>query len=134
MTLEEIKKLVQSGESNKLEFKRSTGLLRSALETACAFLNSEGGIILFGVTDDKRLVGQEVSDKTKREIASEIAKISPIPNIDISYIPLQKENTYIVAFNIIAENDHKPHTCDGRAYLRNQSSTIHACPSKDMIS
>ena len=95
MTFDEIEKLVHNGESHKLEFKRSTGVIKSALETTCAFLNSDGGIILFGVTDDKRLIGQEVSDKTKREIAAEITKISPVPNIEIDYVPLKKENTYI---------------------------------------
>lgn len=124
MTLDDIQKLIQHGESHRLEFKRSTGVIKSALETACAFLNSDGGMILLGVTDDKRLIGQEVSDKTKREIAAEITKISPVPNIDVSYVPLQKENTCVIVLNVIAENDHKPYTCDGRAYLRNQSSTI----------
>ena len=123
MTFDEIEKLAHKGESHKLEFKRSTGVIKSALETTCAFLNSDGGIILFGVTDDKRLIGQEVSDKTKREIAAEITKISPVPNIEIDYVPLKKENTYIIVLNVIAENDHKPYTFDGRAYLRNQSST-----------
>lgn len=124
MTLEEIKKLVHSGESHRLEFKRSTGVIKSALETACAFLNSDGGIVLFGVTDDKRLVGQEVSDKTKREIGSEMAKISPVPNIEIAYVPLKKENTYIIVLNVITECNDRPYTFDGRAYLRNQSSTV----------
>lgn len=39
------------------------------METLCAFLNRNGGTVLFGVTDKGKIICQEVSDKTKRDIA-----------------------------------------------------------------
>lgn len=39
------------------------------METLCAFLNRNGGTVLFSVTDKGKIIGQEVSDKTKRDIA-----------------------------------------------------------------
>ena len=39
------------------------------METLCAFLNRNGGTVLFRVTDKGKIIGQEVSDKTKRDIA-----------------------------------------------------------------
>jgi ATP-dependent DNA helicase RecG len=41
--------LIAQGESETLEFKRSTAELKRAGETLCAFLNGEGGKVLIGV-------------------------------------------------------------------------------------
>ena len=52
MKLTEIETLAQQGESDILEFKKSTAQLKSAGETLCAFLNNHGGIIFIGVNDN----------------------------------------------------------------------------------
>ena len=57
MNLADVKRMVAEGESETVEFKRSTGLLVRASETLCAFLNGEGGTVLIGVTDSGRIVG-----------------------------------------------------------------------------
>ena len=59
MNLNALKRLVTRGEGQKLEFKRSTGELREALHTVCAFLNADGGKVLFGVRPDGTLMGQK---------------------------------------------------------------------------
>ena len=40
--------LVKEGEGPALEFKRSTGELKEGMQTLCAFLNGDGGRLLFG--------------------------------------------------------------------------------------
>ncbi len=55
-------------EGGRVEFKETTGQLERGMETLCAFLNGEGGSVLFGVNDKGKIIGQEVSDKTKRGI------------------------------------------------------------------
>ena len=52
------------------------------METLCAFLNGTGGIVLFGVTDKGKIIGQKVSDRTKRDIAEAIRRIEPFANIE----------------------------------------------------
>ena len=42
-------KLIAKGESATLELKRSTGELREALQTICAFANGKGGRVIIGV-------------------------------------------------------------------------------------
>jgi ATP-dependent DNA helicase RecG len=54
-------KLVAKGESKTLELKRSTGELREAVQTICAFANGGGVRVIIGVKPDRQLVGQEVS-------------------------------------------------------------------------
>ena len=56
-------------ETGQVEFKETTGQLERGMETLCAFLNGTGGTVLFGVNDKGKIIGQEVCDKTKRDIA-----------------------------------------------------------------
>ena len=39
MNFEELRTLVSKGESQQLEFKKTTGLLKEATKTVCALLN-----------------------------------------------------------------------------------------------
>jgi len=61
MLLEKIKKLILNGESETLEFKKTTGQRTEAAKTVCALLNGLGGFIIFGVTDKGKPVGQQVT-------------------------------------------------------------------------
>ena len=49
MTIEEIRALVAADESRTLELKKWTGELKEGMHAACAFLNWEGGWLIFGV-------------------------------------------------------------------------------------
>src|SRR3990167_3345333 len=101
MDINQIKMLATQGESQQLEYKKSTANLKDILQTICAFLNGDGGTVLIGVEDNGNLVGQEVSDKTRREIGLEIAKIAPYSNssIEIFYVPLS-ERKQIIVFHV----------------------------------
>ena len=74
-----ISEILEEGESKKVEFKSSLRyclksqkaekyIEHSALKNVCAFLNSEGGKLLIGVSDDKKILGLEELDfKTFKE-------------------------------------------------------------------
>jgi ATP-dependent DNA helicase RecG len=50
--------LLSVHESRILEFKRVSGkMVGKALETICAFANTEGGILALGVADEKQAAG-----------------------------------------------------------------------------
>ena len=69
MTIDDIKKLIASDELRTLELKKTTGELKDGMHSACAFLNTEGGWLIFGVAPSSlKIIGQEVTDKTKQEI------------------------------------------------------------------
>ena len=71
MTVGEPKTLIVSGEGETLEVKETTGQRVDACETLCAFLNKDGGTVVFGVGKKGKITGQLVSDKTKRELFEE---------------------------------------------------------------
>jgi predicted HTH transcriptional regulator len=72
MDPEELRQLVAQGESDRLELKKTTGELKAGMKTLCAMLNGSGGRVVFGVTPGGRVVGQDVTDPTLREVAQEI--------------------------------------------------------------
>ena len=63
MTREQILALAASGESEALEFKTTTGTLREAAQTLCAFLNQHGGHVLFGVSPTGQVASQQVGER-----------------------------------------------------------------------
>lgn len=121
MELEQLKKLIVKGESNTLEFKKSTGLLQEAFETLCGYLNGNGGIVLIGVTDNGRIVGQEVADKTLREISNEIKKLEPPADIEIKYVFIEQNKQVIVLH--VKPGKHGPYAYKGRPYQRLEGAT-----------
>ena len=121
MDLENIKKLISQGESEILEFKTSTSKLKNTFQTICGFLNNKGGIVLIGVANDGKIIGQDITDNTKLEISTEVKKIEPHANIDLQYIKLPNEKS-IIYINVM-RGLHAPYVYDGRPFQRNQSQT-----------
>lgn len=53
-----IRALLTTHESRGLEFKRVSGkMVGKAMETICAFANTEGGVLALGVADEKQITG-----------------------------------------------------------------------------
>jgi len=54
MTINDMEALVRRGESERIEFKKTTGQLPRVAEIICGFLNGHGGVVVIGVTPEKR--------------------------------------------------------------------------------
>jgi ATP-dependent DNA helicase RecG len=121
MDIDKLQSIIKTGESVCLEFKTTTSQLKATFETICAFLNGQGGIVLIGVKNDGQIIGQDITDNTRQEIAREIKKIEPPAQIDVSYINI-KNNKFVIVFEANFGR-HAPYTYDGRSYERIQSST-----------
>ena len=87
--IEDIKELIAQTENEQVEFKETTGQLERGMETLCAFLNGEGGTVLFGITDKGKIIGQEVADVTKRSIAEAINRLEPTATYTSFIFPFQ---------------------------------------------
>lgn len=123
MTFEDIKKLTCRMETGQVEFKETTGQLERGMETLCAFLNGTGGTVLFGVNDKGKIIGQEVCDKTKRDIAEAIRRIEPFASIEVSYTAISDTNKSVIALFVEEQRYMRPFSYKGRAYQRIESVT-----------
>lgn len=103
-------------ENETLEFKKSTGELQSGIISIVSILNKHGrGELYFGVRNDGIAVGQDVSEKSLREISQTIANhIEPKIFPQINQVIINDQNCIHIAF----DGENAPYFAYGRAYLR----------------
>ena len=116
MTRDEIQQIVESGESETVEFKKTTGQRRRAAETACGMLNAKGGFVLFGVTPAGQIRGQEVSEDTLEDVVSELRKIEPSIVIQPETVSVSESRDVIVLS--VPGDQQSVYTYAGRPYIR----------------
>lgn len=120
-TLREIQRVVARGESLQAEFKRSTGQRTEAARTICGMLNAAGGFVIFGVTDDGRIQGQQVTAGTLADVARELGRIDPQALLSPEAVVLDGGHSLVV---VRVPKGDGPYTYDGRPYLRVGSTTV----------
>lgn len=124
MDIEDVRRLVAGNEGSNIEFKETTGQLERGMETLCAFLNGEGGTVLFGVTDKGKIVGQEVTDSTKRAIAEAINRLEPTTAVKVFYVPVNEDEKCVVALHVKDMRYDRPFCYKSRPYMRCESVTL----------
>ena len=118
-----IRNIASNNEGVDVEFKETTGQLNRGMETLCGMINGRGGIVVFGVNNKGKIIGQEISDKTTREIGDALGRFDPSIDIQPQYIPLEDSNKYLIAFCSNGLESDKPYMWDGKAYQRHDSVT-----------
>ena len=87
-------------ESNRLELKEK--LNDKFIRAVVAFLNTDGGRVLIGVTDDGTVVGVNEVDKTLKQIADIItAQIEPSPTDSVKTEILMEEGKVLVSVSVL---------------------------------
>ena len=122
MILDQIIALTASGESETLEFKRTTGTRREATQTVCAMLNHRGGRVLFGVTPEGKVAGQQVSERTIEELSEELRRIEPQALPGIERVRVNSDRQVLVVE--VAAGPTRPYMYHGKAYRRVGNTTV----------
>lgn len=100
MTPEEALRLIQQGESQTVEFKRTFAEANDAIESLCAFANADGGAVFFGVANDGSVVDPCVGENTLENFANRIReRIYPQIQPHI-YYPLPVPDHVIAAVKV----------------------------------
>ena len=122
MRIEQIATLTASGESELLEFKRTTGTRREATRTVCAFLNHRGGHVLFGVTPEGKVAGQQVSERTIEELSEELRRIEPQALHTVQRVRVDSDREVLVVE--VTAGPTRPYMYRGTAYRRVGNTTV----------
>lgn len=87
MTIDDIRRLIAPDEHRELELKKTTGEQKDGMHSACAFLNTEGGWLIFGITPKSlKVVGEQVTDNTQREISDALSGLEPAMDVRVEYV------------------------------------------------
>ena len=97
-----ISKVLKDGESETVEFKKSTGEWKEIIETLSAFANTRGGIVLVGVDKKGKVCGVNIGKSTIEDITNKIItntepKLYPeisVKTIDKKKVTLIKAESY----------------------------------------
>ena len=114
----ELQDLIAVGESDRVEFKSSiAGIYRAV----AALLNTMGGVVLVGVTDDGTVIGVEepgsVAASVERELRHNIA-----PPAAVSTTVQSHEGRDVIVIDVPKGHDG-PYVVNGSIYVRRSAST-----------
>ncbi len=93
MDINELIKIIEKGENEKIEFKKD--YTNEIGKEIVAFANAEGGIILVGVNDNGEIVGYK-SKKIEEKVSSLLLSIYPKPEVKINKIKINGKNILII--------------------------------------
>lgn len=105
-------------ETRTLEFKEAFS--STFLKTVSAYSNYEGGIVLFGVKDNGEVIGVDDPKQLCHDIENKINdSITPQPRYSLNV----REEGPVVEL-VVKPGKSKPYLLRGKAYKRNDTSTI----------
>ncbi len=124
--MKDLSKLLNNGESETVEFKKSFD--KEVIETVVAMANRRGGYILVGVKDDGKIIGVTVQQNTLVNWINEIAqKTEPKILPEITSVEVESKTVVIIS---VDESPIKPVMYRGRAYLRVNASNGRLTPKE----
>jgi ATP-dependent DNA helicase RecG len=109
-----LQELVEGGESKTLEFKEKFD--ERTLESAVAFANTRGGIVLIGISDNGMVKGIQLGKESQKNWANQISQSTEprvVPEIEVSEL----DGKSVVAVKI-KEHPIKPISLKGRCFKR----------------
>lgn len=138
MTLYELNEIIEGGENQNVEFKRKFTEPEKIAKEMIAFANTHGGVLLFGIDDDKSVVGVE-SEKGEIEYIDLAARFYCEPELkfNVEIMHIYRKDVIVVH---IPESNVKPHRLiengkedsdDSKVYIRVKDKSVQA--SKETI-
>ncbi|HTJ49579.1 MAG TPA: ATP-binding protein [Cyclobacteriaceae bacterium] len=106
--VQELKKLVARGEGLTLEFKRKATNPEKIVREMIAFANTQGGVLLVGIGDDKTIPGLKFPEDESYVIQQALKNCKPGLLFTETFIPIG-DNRIVIQYDI-PESTRKPHT------------------------
>ncbi len=127
-----LKKMVRQGEGQHLEFKLKAKHPIRIVREAVAFANTEGGILLIGVDDDKNIKGVKFASEEEFALQEALQKYAfPVIDYNLERITLESERQVLVYTIPKSKQIHRVledsnETQAGIAYVRVSDMSIKA--------
>jgi len=129
-SLSQLKALVSAGEGLHLEFKRKASFPEKIAREIIAFANTQGGILLIGVDDNKSLAGVRYPEEETLVVRQVLERHGRPPLLYKEEIIPLSEKRFIVKLSI-PQSERRPHYFIGakgerETYVRQSDMSIKA--------
>ena len=115
-------------ETEVREYKKTTGELKEGIISLASMLNKHGyGTLYFGVKDNGDIIGQQIGDRTLRDISQGISnhlKPQVIPTISHEYV--DEKNV----IKVYVEGNEIPYSAHGKYYIRSADEDRELSPEQ----
>jgi ATP-dependent DNA helicase RecG len=116
LTAEEIKSLAHSGEGYNVDFNvKVPSKMKEVTSEVCAFANSEGGYLIFGIDNYGKIIGVNIDNNTRSKIQDAVRDISPV--IQVNLYPVEVDGKKVWVLDVPSGKD-KPYVISGVIYVR----------------
>ena len=112
-----VRHLISKGEGENIEFKEAKeSIPKSTYNTVCAFLNTSGGTLLFGVNDKGEIVGvnPDCVSKMKKNFSDTVKQLNPPVCLELKEVNI---NGKIVLF-VELEQAPEVHRLNNKVFIR----------------
>ena len=130
MRWEEILRRIEAGEDRRTEFKRGLGDFSAIGKSICAFANSEGGILVLGVDDNRQIVGvREAAERVQHRLTSFLQTGCSSP---VSARTGQQESSgrRVYWVEVSRTRGFEPMRFGGRVWVRRERSSVEPSPTE----
>jgi len=120
----DIERILQAGEMQSVEFKKSFSQMKEGCKTLCGMLNAEvdDGMVLFGISPENEVVGIGGNlDSAQRSLVQHIQQKFD-PSIKVSIQIEEYEGKKILILSAKRSNDVRYYEYDGRAFFKEGST------------
>ena len=126
----DILKRIEAGENRRTEFKRGLGDLSAVGKAICAFANTEGGILIFGVDDAQEIVGvKENAEKVQERLTSFFQSGCSAP-VSAQGGRHKDPNGWVHWIEVPQQRGFEPLRYDGRVWVRRERSSVEPSPNE----
>jgi ATP-dependent DNA helicase RecG len=106
-----ILELISKGECEEIEFK--SNMPKDLSKSICALANANGGYIIIGISDGKKIVGVD-AEKIKEKVSASLSSLLPIPKIKMKEVEINNKTILVLK----VEKSKDLVTSGGIAYIR----------------
>lgn len=126
----EILQRIEAGEDEATEFKRGLGDLSAIGRAVCAFANTQGGVIILGVTDSQSIIGvNEDADSVQERLETFLRTGCSAP-VNGQCGRHEDPNGWVHWIEVLQQDSPEPLRYDGRVWIRHQCSSVEPSPSE----